>query len=73
MPNWLSDSLIRRILFGIAVSGIAAGGLAWPIGRSTWAQSIWAFATLPVIVGLAVSIVRDLAVGRFGVWTSPHL
>lgn len=67
MPNWLSDSLIRRILFGIAVSGITAGGLAWLFGRPAWAQGIWALATLPVIVGLAVSIVRDLAVGRFGV------
>lgn len=67
MPNWPSDRLIRRLLFTIALAGIIIGGLLWFFGRTLWAQSVWALATLPVILGLAISIVRDLAAGRFGV------
>ena len=38
----------------------------WPAGR-TLADLCWTLATVPVIAGLAVSIVRDLLAGRFGV------
>lgn len=67
MPDWPSDRLIRRLLFAIALSGLVTGGLFWFLDRTLWAQSIWALTTLPVIVELAISIVRDLAAGRFGV------
>lgn len=67
MPDWPSDRLIRRLLFAIALSGLVTGGLFWFFDRTFWAQSIWALTTVPVIVGLAISIVRDLAAGRFGV------
>jgi heavy metal translocating P-type ATPase len=67
MPDWPSDRLIRRLLFTIALSGLVTGAVFWFFGQTFWAQSIWALSTLPVIVGLAISIVRDLAAGRFGV------
>ena len=57
----------RWVLVGIAVVGLAAGGAASFAGRPELAKLGWTLATIPVIVGLAVSIVRDFAAGRLGV------
>lgn len=67
MPDEPFDRLIRRLLFAIALCGLVIGGLFWFFDQNVWGQTVWALATLPVILGLAISIVRDLAAGRFGV------
>jgi len=51
----------------IAIAGLSAGILAALTGRSDLANLCWTLATAPVVAGLAVSIVRDLLSGRFGV------
>lgn len=67
METWLSGGLVRRALFAIALCGLAAGGVFWLFDLPAWAHRVWLLATAPVIGGLAYSIVRDLAAGRFGV------
>lgn len=59
--------LLQRSLIVIAVVGLAAGVAAHAGGYSRIATLCWTAATIPVIAGLAFSIVRDLAAGRFGV------
>lgn len=61
------ERLVPRALIAIALTALLAGGVAWALGKSELADWIWAAGTLPVIVGLIVSIVRDLLAGRFGV------
>ena len=61
------ERVARWALVVIAVIGLAAGGAANLAGRPELAKMCWALATIPVIVALAVSIVRDLAAGRLGV------
>ena len=46
---------------------VAAGGLLWIVGQPEWSRRIWAAGTLPVIAGLALSIIRSLRAGRMGV------
>jgi cation transport ATPase len=65
--SWSSERLMRRSLFSIALSGLILGGMLWLSGLSAWANIAWAIATLPVVAGLAISIIRDLAAGRVGV------
>jgi len=57
----------RWALVSIAVAGLAGGILAYVAGRPDLAALCWTLATAPVVAGLAVSIVRDLLAGRFGV------
>jgi heavy metal translocating P-type ATPase len=57
----------RWALVSIAVAGLAGGILAYVAGRPDLADLCWTLATAPVVAGLAVSIVRDLLAGRFGV------
>lgn len=63
----LSDQALRRLLVAIALGGLTLGGLAWLVGSDRAARVIWAIGTAPVIVGLAVSMIRDLLAGRLGV------
>jgi heavy metal translocating P-type ATPase len=65
--NLALDRLLPRALIVIALTGLCAGGVAWALGKPEIANWVWAAGAVPVIVGLAVSIVRDLLVGRFGV------
>ena len=61
------DRLLRRSLVAIAIGGLALGVLARLTGRLPLADLCWVLATIPVIAGLAFSIVRDLVSGRVGV------
>lgn len=61
------DRGLRWALVSIAVAGLAAGGLAWLDRRGDVADLCFTAATVPVIAGLALSMVRDLLAGRLGV------
>ncbi|MDA9526520.1 haloacid dehalogenase [Bradyrhizobium sp. CCBAU 11434] len=61
------ERVLRWGLVAIAIAGLTAGILARVAGRPDLADLAWKLGTAPVIGGLAVSIVRDLLGGRFGV------
>ena len=61
------ERIMRWALVSIAIAGLAAGLAAALGGQPALADLCWTLATLPVIAGLAVSIVRDLLAGRLGV------
>lgn len=58
---------MRRALILVALFGLAGGLAALLMGRADIARWIWAAATLPVAISLAVSMVRDLLAGKLGV------
>src|SRR5713226_4396511 len=61
------ERVLRWALVSIAIAGLSAGILAFLAGRSDLANLCWTLAAAPVVAGLAISIVRDLPTGRFGV------
>ncbi|PDT75018.1 heavy metal translocating P-type ATPase [Bradyrhizobium sp. C9] len=61
------ERILRWALVTVAVAGLATGIAARAAGRSDLADLCWTLATVPVIAGLVVSIVRDVLAGRFGV------
>jgi heavy metal translocating P-type ATPase len=61
------ERALRWLLVAIAIAGLAAGIGARAASASGLADLAWTLGTAPVIVGLAISIVRDLQAGRFGV------
>ncbi|QWG14449.1 heavy metal translocating P-type ATPase [Bradyrhizobium sediminis] len=61
------ERVLRSALVAIAIAGLTAGILAALDGRTDLADLCWTLATVPVVAGLAVSIVRDFLAGRFGV------
>ncbi len=61
------DRALRWILVSVAVLGLAAGGVAWLVKRNDIGDICFTLATLPVIAGLAVSMLRDLLAGRLGI------
>ncbi|KAB2850049.1 MAG: HAD-IC family P-type ATPase, partial [Hyphomicrobiaceae bacterium] len=63
----MSDRLLRRALLAIALTGLAAGTLFWLGGQMSLASWSWATGTIPVIIGLAFSMARDILAGRIGV------
>ncbi len=63
MPQTAIHSSLLAVAFAGTVAGLAAGLLAWPVP----ANLIWSAATLPVAAALAVSMLRDLLIGRLGV------
>lgn len=67
----MSESVLRRLLTALVLTGLAAGLLiAWdilPAPPVITAGRVWTAATLPVIVALVVSITRDFIIGRVGV------
>src|SRR5580704_14105925 len=67
MSALLSERLFRQALVWIAVAGLLFGLLAWTLGRSDVANWCWAGGTVPVVIGLLVSMVRDFLAGRLGV------
>lgn len=67
MAGLISDRVLRRLLAGIALAGLVLGSSAWLLGHVRLANGVWAAGTFPVIIGLAVSIVRDLLARKLGV------
>jgi heavy metal translocating P-type ATPase len=65
----MTDRNLRKALIVIALMGLVLGIMAWFAGRDVLAGRIWAAGTVPVVVGLAVSMVRDFMAGRMGVDT----
>src|SRR5246127_357504 len=62
-----TDRLFRRGLIIVALGALASGLAMWGLGHAAAAHRIWAFGTVPVAAGVAVSITRDLLAGRVGV------
>jgi heavy metal translocating P-type ATPase len=67
MPTFLSERILRRALIVTALGGLFLGLIAWGIGRGVLANWIWAAGTVPVVVGLLISMIRDFLAGRMGV------
>jgi cation transport ATPase len=63
----VSERTFRWLLVAIAVVGLAAGIFFQLLGRPNLAELCWTIATAPLVVALAVSIIRDFLAGRFGV------
>ena len=61
------ERVLRWALVAIAITGLSAGIVAYLAGRSDLAYLGWTLATVPVVVGLAITIIRDFLSGRFGV------
>jgi heavy metal translocating P-type ATPase len=61
------ERILRWTLVSIAVLGLAAGGVAYAWHRSDLADLCFTLATLPIIGGLAASMLWDLLAGRLGV------
>ncbi len=61
------ERLVRRAMSAIALIGLAFGCISWLLGYESLSRAIWAAGTIPVAVGLALSIARDLIAGRLGV------
>ncbi|MBK5960659.1 heavy metal translocating P-type ATPase [Rhodoplanes elegans] len=63
----MRETIERYGLVAIALAGLVAGLAAWAVGAPGVAHWSWFAGTLPVVVALAISIVRALAAGRMGV------
>ena len=63
----INERLARRALVLITLLGLVLGVATILIGRRELAGWIWTAATIPVVIALAISIVRDLLAGRMGV------
>ncbi|HZR75714.1 heavy metal translocating P-type ATPase [Bradyrhizobium sp.] len=65
---WLwSERFLRRALIAVAIVGLLFGFVAWLANRRDVAECCWIGGTIPVVIVLLVSIVRDFAAGRMGV------
>ena len=67
MPVIQTERFLRRALIVVALGGLIIGLFAWGVGRSELAWWAWAVGTVPVVVGLLISIIRDFLAGRMGV------
>jgi heavy metal translocating P-type ATPase len=67
MTTVLSDRFVKRSLITIALGGLVFGLAAWAMGRGDLAIWIWAAGTVPVVIGLLVSMIRDFLAGLVGV------
>ncbi|MDX8481473.1 heavy metal translocating P-type ATPase [Mesorhizobium sp. VK24D] len=64
----MNEPVLRRALLAIAILGLGFGIGVWQSGiGSIQPDAIWTAATLPVVVTLAISILRDFWIGRIGV------
>src|SRR5215471_31909 len=61
------ERVLRWTLVLVAVLGLLAGGIAYARQRGDIGDLCFTLATVPVIAGLAVSMLRDLLAGRLGV------
>jgi heavy metal translocating P-type ATPase len=67
MPAFLTRRLFQRALIAVALGALVVGLIAWAIGRGDVARWAWGAGTVPVVLTLLVSMVRDLLAGRLGV------
>lgn len=67
MRNLFTERMFRRTLIAIALTGLITGAAAWAYGWSDLASWCWAAGTVPVIIGLLISMIRDFLAGRVGV------
>ncbi len=63
----LEERLLRRALVLSAVSGLVVGGGCAALGYPRTAHVAWSLGTIPVALGLLLSMIRDLRAGRVGV------
>jgi len=56
MPALMTERTARRALIVIALTALALGLAAWFAERAELARWIWVAGTLPVVVGLLVSV-----------------
>src|SRR6516162_3136226 len=63
----VAGRVFRRALIAIAIAGLLLGVVAWTMDRRDMANWCWAAGTIPVIVGLLVSMIHDFLAGRLGV------
>jgi heavy metal translocating P-type ATPase len=61
------ERALRWSLVTVAIIGLATGILAHVVDQPRLAHLAWTLATIPVLLGLATSIVRDFLSGRVGV------
>src|SRR5215472_14105553 len=61
------ERLFRLALVVLAGAGLLLGLISWILGRSDLANWCWAGGTVPVVLGLLVSMIRDFLAGRLGV------
>ena len=67
IPCNVNEKTIHLALLGLALIGLIAG-LALPrLHLQVEAGLIWSAATIPVIIALTISIIRDFWIGRVGV------
>jgi heavy metal translocating P-type ATPase len=67
MRDLLTARIARRALIAIALAGLIFGALAWANGNADLANWCWAASTVPVVIVLLFSMLRDFLAGRFGV------
>jgi heavy metal translocating P-type ATPase len=63
----INERFLRRALILFALVALGAGLTAASLGRAELANWLWVIGTVPVIVTLFVSMVRDVLAGRMGV------
>ena len=59
-------ALHQYALAGVALLGLAAGGVTWWFGKPELAKILWAVATVPVLLALLVEMVGSLRRGDVG-------
>jgi heavy metal translocating P-type ATPase len=67
MALLLSERFFRGALVAVALAGLLFGFAAWTAGATDLAHWCWVGGTVPVVIALLVSIVRDVLAGRMGV------
>src|SRR6516162_8706701 len=73
MRDLLTERIVRRALIAIALAGLVFGALVWTNGNTGLANWCWAAGTVPVVIVLLFSMLRDFLAGRFGVDTIAFL
>ncbi|PWT80109.1 MAG: heavy metal translocating P-type ATPase, partial [Acidobacteria bacterium] len=67
MSAQFTQRVLHLALVTLALTGLVLGLLALRLGGSDLANWCWAAGTVPVVLGLLVSMVRELLAGRLGV------
>ena len=67
MSAQYTERVLHLALATLALTGLVLGLVALPLGRADLANWCWAGGTVPVVLGLLVSMARDILAGRLGV------